>query len=84
MSIVQDAYDEFLNEMHDDNPGTLFVNYAGSMIMKEIDIIAYRCGLKDYSDSFPCVECGHEFSVEDPEESDGVCEECVEAEETDE
>jgi len=81
MSIVKDAYDEFLDELHDENPGT-FGGYSGAMIMRKIDPVAYRCGLNDYSDSFPCVECGNEFSVDDPEESNGMCDECTE--ETDE
>ena len=80
MSIVKDAYDEFLDELHDENPGT-FGGYSGAMIMREIDPVAYRCGLNDYSNSFPCVECGNEFCVDDPEESNGMCDECT-AEET--
>jgi hypothetical protein len=76
MSVVEDAYDEHLDSLHEDDPGTLFANYSGSHLMKEADPTAYRCGLNDWSDSFPCVECGDEFSVDDPWNSNGVCEGC--------
>ena len=81
MGLVQDAYNDYLDELHESDPGTLFVNYAGSRIMEEIDPVAYRCGLNDYSDRFPCTECYQEFCVDDPWNSDGVCPECEEEEE---
>jgi hypothetical protein len=76
MSVVQDQYDAMLDEQHEENPGTLFANYSGSRLLKDADPVAYRCGLNDWSSSFPCVECGSEFCVDDPWNDDGVCEEC--------
>lgn len=73
-SVVEEAWRDSLDEME---PGELFSNYSNAHILEEVDPVAYRCGLNDWADSFPCVECGEEFSVDDPRNSDGLCDECM-------
>lgn len=75
-SVVEQSYRDMLDEMV--NAGD-FGNYSSADILESVDETAYRCGLVDYSDAFPCVECGREFSVDDYEESDGICPDCSEA-----
>ena len=75
-SVVQDAFNEYLDEIHEQDPGTLFGGYLGSRILREVDETAYRCGLNDWSNDFPCIECGAEFCVDDPWNDSGRCEEC--------
>lgn len=41
-----DQFDETLNDVHGE-----FMGYCASQILKEVDPIAYRCGLNDYVDS---------------------------------
>lgn len=41
-----DVFDEMLDDCHGD-----FMGYCASQILKEVDPIAYRCGLNDYVDS---------------------------------
>lgn len=84
MGLVRDAYDEMLDELHEENPGALLAGYAGSRLLEEVDPVAYRIGLNDYSDEFICVECGDTFCVDDPWESDGVCDGCIERAEEEE
>lgn len=81
MGKVKDDYDEYLDSLHEDDPGALFANYSGSRIMQEVDRVAYRCGLNDWSNDYPCQECGVEFCVDDPWNEDGVCPGCEENEE---
>lgn len=44
-----EQYDEFLDEFWPVCIGSL--EYAASMVLREVDPIAYRCGLLDYVDS---------------------------------
>jgi hypothetical protein len=72
-SVVEQVYRDMLDDL---DGGELFANYSNAEILQSVDETAYRCGLVDYSDAFPCVECGREFSVDDYEDSDGVCPDC--------
>ena len=84
MSIVKDAYDEFLDELHDENPGT-FGGYSGARIMREIDPVAYRCGFVDWIDGQPerweCPVCNEVH--EDEDDAKWCCQEEPEDEEED-
>ncbi len=66
-----DAYDEMLNDCYPMvEIGSL--TFTPSRVLKELDPIAYRCGLNDYLDSLAqdglyCLEC-EEFECECEEE----------------
>lgn len=72
---VEEAWRNYLDEM---DPRDLFSNYSNARLLEEVDPVAYRVGINDWSASFPCVECGLEFCVDDPWNSDGRCDECAE------
>ena len=62
-----DQYDDMLDEVEGE-----FMGMKASYILKEMDSIAYRCGLLDYLDSqgigdekWECPICGNEFDDED-------------------
>lgn len=48
-----ETYEDYLNEMY---PETTIAghNYSTSHALKEIDPIAYRCGLSDYASALFC------------------------------
>jgi hypothetical protein len=77
-SVVEEQWREMLDELDSEE---LFSNYSNAHILEEVDPVAYRCGLNDWANSFMCVECGDEFCVDDPWNSDGLCEECSAEEE---
>ena len=67
-----EIYDDYLDEMY---PETTIAgcNYSTSYALKEIDPIAYRCGLSDYaSELFDEIE---EEEIEEDEEEDEEIEE---------
>ena len=63
-----EIYDEYLDEMY---PETTISghNYSTSYALKEIDPIAYRCGLSDYASELFC-EIEEEEEEEDEEEEE--------------
>lgn len=66
-------YDEYLDEMYSETT-IAGCNYSTSYALKEIDPIAYRCGLSDYaSELFDEIE--EEEIEEDDEEEDEEIEE---------
>ncbi len=49
---VDSLYDEMLNECYSlESVGGPFSNMDASRVLKEVDPIAYRCGMSDYMDS---------------------------------
>ena len=76
-------YDDYLDEMYPETTIAGF-NYSTSYALKEIDPIAYRCGLSDYaSELFDEIE-EEEEDEEDEEEEDEEEEDEIEEEEIEE
>lgn len=69
---IINQYDEMLDET---GGGYLVETYGASRILKEVDPIAYNCGMNDFIDILPevwvCNECGEEYDTE--EEAEGCC-----------
>jgi hypothetical protein len=81
MATVETQYREYLDILHDENPGALFRDYSGARTLEEIDPIAYRVGLADYEPT--CEKCGETFCVEDTD-GEAVCADCADSAEDDE
>jgi len=74
ISIEDDEYEEMLNELY----GTVTVcgmEYDAGTVLKEVDPIAFRCGVADEPIKWQCGECDTIF-----DDRDGA-EECCEEEE---
>lgn len=53
------AFDEMLDECYSfESVGGIFASMSPSRVLKEIDPVAYRCGVSDYEDSLELVEVG--------------------------
>ena len=65
----EQAYNEFLDEIHPTvRIGDL--SYDPSVVLKEVDPIAYRCGLNDYRDAQESAVEDGEFGYEDEDDDD--------------
>ena len=66
----ESAYDDMLDECYGDIE-ICGLRYSASCALKEVDPIAYRCGLSDQPLMFECPDCGALY--EDEDEADDCC-----------
>jgi len=57
---IEELYDRMLDECYDPFMGS----YNASMVLKEVDPTAYRCGMNDYADSISRDACYEEIEEE--------------------
>jgi len=62
-------FDEMLDECYSfEKVGSIFASMSPSRVLKEVDPIAYRCGVNDYEDSENLVEIGDDYYERDEAE----------------
>ncbi len=81
----EDAYCDLLREIYGDTVSICGLEYDTATALKEVDPIAFRCGLADVQEDeevFPCPICGEEYADENEalwccqDEGDFTCPRC--------